>query len=312
MRTASPSATRPRWRSWRPRCGSASRPTPRSARTSRRALFHFDPSLRLMSTVDERGGRLWVDSKGAPEAVLPRCTLDRCGRRGPLARATTSRARIQSVVDGYAAEGLRVLAVAERDLDGGRVPEKREEAETDLTLLGLVAMLDPPRPEVAAAVESCHRAGLRVIVITGDHGLTAAAIARRVGIGGDDPRVVQGTEVDRMTDARARRPAARERRADLRPQLAGDEAADRRLPARGGPHRRDDRRRRQRRAGAAPRRHRRGDGPVRHRRGARGLDDGPHRRQLRDDRRGDRGRDGASTTTSASSSSTSSPTPRRR
>ena len=102
------------------------------------------------------------------------------------------RARIQSVVDGYAAEGLRVLAVAERDLDGGRVPEKREEAEADLTLLGLVAMLDPPRPEVAAAVESCHRAGLRVIVITGDHGLTAAAIARRVGIGGDDPRSRSG------------------------------------------------------------------------------------------------------------------------
>ena len=62
-------------------------------------------------------------------------------------------------------------------------------------------MLDPPRPEVAAAVESCHRAGIRVIVITGDHGLTAAAIARRVGIGGDEPRVVQGTEVDGMTDA---------------------------------------------------------------------------------------------------------------
>ncbi len=61
-------------------------------------------------------------------------------------------------------------------------------------------MMDPPRPEVADAVESCHRAGLRVIVITGDHGLTAAAIARRVGIGGDDPRVVQGTEVDGMTD----------------------------------------------------------------------------------------------------------------
>ena len=165
----------------------------------RRALFHFDPSLRLMSTVDERRGRLWVDSKGAPEAVLPRCrSIAADGGDGALSHV--DRARIQSVVDGYAAEGLRVLAVAERDLDGGRVPEKREEAEADLTLLGLVAMLDPPRPEVEGAVESCHRAGLRVIVITGDHGLTAAAIARRVGIGGDEPRVVQGTEVDRMTD----------------------------------------------------------------------------------------------------------------
>jgi calcium-translocating P-type ATPase len=166
----------------------------------RRALFHFDPSLRLMSTVDERGGRLWVDSKGAPEAVLPRCrSIAADGEDRPLSH--DERARIQSVVDGYAAEGLRVLAVAERDLDGGRVPEKREEAESDLTLLGLVAMFDPPRPEVEGAVDSCHRAGLRVIVITGDHGLTAAAIAKRVGIGGDEPRVVQGTEVDRMTDA---------------------------------------------------------------------------------------------------------------
>ena len=166
---------------------------------SRRALFHFDPSLRLMSTIDERGGRLWVDLKGAPEAVLPRCTSIGANG-GERSLSNDERARIQSVVDGYAAEGLRVLAVAERDLDGGRVPEKREEVEADLTLLGLVTMLDPPRPEVADAVESCHRAGLRVIVITGDHGLTAAAIARRVGIGGDDPRVVQGTDVDGMTD----------------------------------------------------------------------------------------------------------------
>ncbi len=167
---------------------------------SRRALFHFDPSLRLMSTIDERRGRLWVDSKGAPEAVLPRCTSI-AANGGDRSLGDDERARIQSVVDGYAAEGLRVLAIADRDLDGGRVPEKREEAEADLTLLGLVTMLDPPRPEVAAAVKSCHRAGLRVIVITGDHGLTAAAIARRVGIGGDEPRVVQGTEVDGMTDA---------------------------------------------------------------------------------------------------------------
>ena len=87
---------------------------------------------------------------------------------------------------------------AVRSSDGA--PQKRAEAETELTFLGLVAMFDPPRPEVAAAVESCHQAGLRVIVVTGDHGLTAAAIAKRVGIGADESKVVVGSEVDEMTD----------------------------------------------------------------------------------------------------------------
>ena len=103
-------------------------------------------------------------------------------------------------VDEYASQGLRVLAIAERGPLGNGAPQKRAEAETGLTFLGLVAMFDPPRPEVAAAVESCHQAGLRVIVVTGDHGLTAAAIAKRVGIGADESKVVVGSEVDEMTD----------------------------------------------------------------------------------------------------------------
>jgi magnesium-transporting ATPase (P-type) len=82
------------------------------------------------------------------------------------------------------------------------VPDLREQAEQGLGLLGLVAMLDPPRPGVDAAVDQCHRAGIRLIVITGDHGLTAAAIARRIGVGrGEDPRVFGGDEVDAMSDA---------------------------------------------------------------------------------------------------------------
>ena len=80
-------------------------------------------------------------------------------------------------------------------------PKSERRPRPDLTFLGLVAMLDPPRPEVAAAVESCHQAGLRVIVVTGDHGLTAAAIAKRVGIGTGDSKVVIGSEVDQMTDS---------------------------------------------------------------------------------------------------------------
>ena len=84
----------------------------------------------------------------------------------------------------YARRGLRVLAVACRTLPAGSaVPGRREDAERDLCLTGLAAMLDPARPEVPAAIERVHRAGIRVNVVTGDNGLTAAAIARHVGIG---------------------------------------------------------------------------------------------------------------------------------
>ena len=109
------------------------------------------------------------------------------------------RQRLESIVDGYADQGLRVLAVAERPL-GDEVPQRREDAEHDLVLLGLVAMIDPPRAEVPDAVARCHEAGIRIIVVTGDHGLTAAAIARRIGIARGDPRVVTEDELDRMSE----------------------------------------------------------------------------------------------------------------
>ena len=87
------------------------------------------------------------------------------------------------MLERYAAQGLRVLAVARRRLPDGAVPpERREDAERELCLLGLVALFDPPRPEVAEAVARCHAAGIRIVVVTGDYGPTAAEIARRVGI----------------------------------------------------------------------------------------------------------------------------------
>ncbi len=165
----------------------------------RRAEFHFDPVLKLMSTVDECEGSLVVHTKGAPEAVLPLCA--RCAQAGggtaPLGAA--ERRDLEALVDGFAGQGLRVLAVAERSLGDG-VPERREDAERDLVLLGLVAMIDPPRPEVADAVASCHRAGIRIVVITGDHPLTAAAIAQRIGIASGEPVVVTEEELDRMSE----------------------------------------------------------------------------------------------------------------
>lgn len=142
--------------------------------SGRRALFRFDPRLRLMSVVqdDETGGRARIIVKGAPEAVLTRVLP------GPGADAAPSAA------DELAKRGMRVLAVAVRDLPRGvDAPSRRQDVETGLTLLGLVGLYDPPRPEVAAAVRRCHEAGVRVHVVTGDNGATAAAVAREVGIG---------------------------------------------------------------------------------------------------------------------------------
>jgi calcium-translocating P-type ATPase len=167
----------------------------------RRRQFPFDPSLKLMSTVDERAGEVWVDAKGAPEALLPRCTtiVGHDGAEGPLGAA--ERGEVERVNTDYANQGLRVLGVAQRRLDrNSPVPELRTQAESDLCFLGLVAMLDPPRPEVADAVAACHAAGIRIVVITGDNGLTAAAIARSVGIAGDEPTIVTGEDLDRMTE----------------------------------------------------------------------------------------------------------------
>ncbi|WP_349260903.1 HAD family hydrolase, partial [Actinocrinis sp.] len=95
-----------------------------------------------------------------------------------------------------------MLAIAHRPADSGeQVPHERETVERDLCLLGLVALLDPPRPHVTSAIERAHDAGIRVHVVTGDNGLTAAEIARRVGIGGDRPRVVSDGALEAMSEA---------------------------------------------------------------------------------------------------------------
>jgi calcium-translocating P-type ATPase len=172
----------------------------RARERERRRHFRFSPRLKLMSTVDERDGALFVATKGAPEAVLPRCDsiLAAAGPR-PLDRR--GRAEVERVVAELAGRGLRVLALAERPLDRDEgLPELREEAEARLCLAGLVALLDPPRVEVAEAVASCNRAGIRVIMITGDHPLTAAAIATEIGMV-SEPSVIDAAELERMSDA---------------------------------------------------------------------------------------------------------------
>lgn len=169
--------------------------------TERVAQFHFDPELRRMSTVDRGPDGVRVHAKGAPEELLRLCGQV-AGPDGDRALRGEERDAVGQVVTGWARDGLRLLAVAERHIDESELPGlTRERAERDLTLLGVVGMTDPPRPEVAGAVTRCHSAGIRLLVVTGDHGLTARGIAEEVGIGRDGLRVVTGAELDDLPEA---------------------------------------------------------------------------------------------------------------
>ncbi len=160
--------------------------------------YNFDAQRKLMSTMDRGEDSDWLHTKGASESLLPLCTemLLADGERRPLDAA--ERERMVRQVESFAGRGLRVLALARRSLPAGAEPPRREEAERELCFLGLVTMRDPPRAEVSEAVARCHSAGIRIVLITGDHPLTAAAIAGQVGIGGGDPLVVNAQAFDHL------------------------------------------------------------------------------------------------------------------
>jgi len=163
--------------------------------------FHFDPALRRMSTVHRDAGVVRMHTKGAPEEILPLCSqvAGPDGQEHPLTHE--ERSAFDRLISLWAEEGLRLLAVAERAVDEDELPDlTRDQAEQDLTLLGVAAMIDPPRPEVADAVARCHSAGIRLIVVTGDHGLTAKGIAESVGIGHAGLRIVTGAELEQMSE----------------------------------------------------------------------------------------------------------------
>jgi Ca2+-transporting ATPase len=169
----------------------------------------FDSRRKRMSTV-HRGGesRVVIHAKGAPGEVLGLCT--RILIRGDEQQLTEPvREQIMEANDSYARSGLRVLAVARRTIltkrptlpHAGLAEFTPRDIELDLTFLGLIAMMDPPRPEVLEAVGKCRGAGIRIIMITGDYGLTAESIARRIGIiRGEHPDIVTGADLDTMTD----------------------------------------------------------------------------------------------------------------
>ena len=176
---------------------------PHDRDAGRRAVFHFDPHLLRMSTVDAEGdGTVAVHTKGAPETVVPWCTTIAEVGGGHRDLTVLDRTRLAGLIDHYAAQGLRMLAIARRRLDGDAVIGlARADIENGLCLLGLVAMFDPPRLQVLDAITQAHRAGIRIHVVTGDNGLTAAEIARRVGIGSAaGTRIVTGEQLDALSE----------------------------------------------------------------------------------------------------------------
>jgi Ca2+-transporting ATPase len=163
----------------------------------RKAELPFDSTRMRMTTFHADANGVMAYSKGAPEAVLSRCT------RMLVAdgEAALDRAVLEENAAAMAADGLRVLAVACRRW--GAIPDLNdtEAAETDMVFIGLVGLIDPPRAEAAAAVATCRTAGITPVMITGDHPATARAIARRLGIAGDDDLVITGRELATMDDA---------------------------------------------------------------------------------------------------------------
>jgi len=164
----------------------------------------FDSRRKRMSTVNALSGsksEMIVFTKGAPREVLDLCA--RIQLNGNASSLDSNwRAQVITANDEYARNGLRILAVAYKVVSfPASTPLTSEVIERDLTFLGLIAMMDPPRPEVSTAVEKCHHAGIRVVMITGDYGLTAESIARKIGIlHSEQPRIVTGVELDTMDD----------------------------------------------------------------------------------------------------------------
>lgn len=154
----------------------------------RLAEIPFDSDRKLMTTVNRINGKNIVIVKGAFDVMASRCIA------GSLKNA-------QSINNEMSANALRVLAIAYKEID--TVPENpaSEDLENGLTFMGLVGMIDPPRPEAKAAVETCCKAGIKPIMITGDHVVTASAIARELGILLDGDRAITGAELDAMTDS---------------------------------------------------------------------------------------------------------------
>jgi len=148
----------------------------------------FDSDRKLMTTICRIDGKLVAIVKGAFDVMAPRCIV------GDMKTA-------RKVNDEMSSNALRVLAIATRELDEMPAEITPDALEKDLTFMGLVGMIDPPRPEAKEAVKTCRKAGIKPVMITGDHVVTASAIAKELGILEKGDRAITGAELDAMTDS---------------------------------------------------------------------------------------------------------------
>ena len=170
------------------------------AKTPRVDEAPFDSGRKMMSTIHDLGGKFVQYTKGGPDVVLARCTTYwENGEAKPMTEE--KRAEIMAANKAMADKALRVLAAAKRDWAEKPADNTPEFLETDLCYVGLTGMIDPVRPEVKAAIEECRRAGIRPVMITGDHKDTAVAIAKELGIITDASEAITGAELDAISDA---------------------------------------------------------------------------------------------------------------
>jgi len=157
----------------------------------------FDSERKRMTTVHAMDGSRVAYMKGGTDVVLSLC--ERALLRGEIVELTGElRDELQRANAELAGQGFRTLAFACRELAEGE-PDEGEEIERAMVYVGILGLQDPPRPEVTAAIEECHKAGIHVAMVTGDHGLTAEAIGREIGLASGE-RVVTGVELEKMSD----------------------------------------------------------------------------------------------------------------
>lgn len=174
----------------------------RQARFERVSVIPFTSDRKMMSTVErdlEHGGELVIIAKGAPDVLIARCNRVRVGMEA-LPFDDTRREQALADVERLSGEALRTLAVAYRPLAPDETAGAGESLEQDLIFVGTVGIIDPPREEAAVAIAEAHRAGIRVMMITGDHPRTAARIAAMLGIAPADTCALTGADLDALDE----------------------------------------------------------------------------------------------------------------